>query len=322
MAWSDPLGALDLALQMEETAYLLGVADAAMEEAVRRGVIAPESFAAALVALPESVRRAQAIEGMIETWTVSDAEQAPEWLLAQGQTDSPALFRVVAANLGDPDLAAIYADRIPATARTEWIQTTADIFSSRDPTGAAEWIEQFRDEPAYSASVSIIANAMARYDGPGAVELLNRSSLHSDPSAVAQVASHWASRDMDAAIEWVQTLTNVGVRRTALGAVARRWESTRPDEAEQWVLTLPSDEDRDAILYAMISIAFIREAEPSESLLHAYSDDYSRQVAAANAAREMKKYNEPAAIRLLDRYVSDQELLRLFESGDELPFPN
>lgn len=75
------------------------------------------------------------------------------------------------------------------------------------------------------------------------------------------------------------------------------------------------------ILYSMISAAFISNAEPRDVLFQGYSSDYARQIAAANAAREMERYNEPGSLRLLDRYVTNPSLRQQFSSGGALPPP-
>lgn len=319
MAGSDPLGAVDLALQAEETANLRDV----VRVAIRSESVAPDELAAALLALPESVRKERAIESMTDAWAVSEPEKVLEWLVAQGEAAEPSLFSIVAGRIDNLDMAASYTERIPPAARSEWIQIIAGSIASGDPDRAVEWIAQFRSESAYAPSVAVIANSMARYDGRAAVDLLRLASLESDPSAVSQVALVWASGgDRNAVINWLQTLTNDGVRRAALGDVARSWENFRPDDAERWVLSLPNDEERDAILYSMISAAFINNGEPSDTLFRAYSNDYARQVAVVNAAREIESYNEAAARRLLDRYVTDRDLRRLFDSGEALPPPN
>lgn len=321
IAGSDPLGAIDLALQTEESANLRDVA----RVAIRSESIAPGELAAALLALPESVRKDQAIETMTAAWAVSEPEKVLEWLVAQGEATEPSLFSIVAGRIDDFDMAASYAGRIPPAARSEWIQTIAGSIAATDPDRAVEWIAQFSGESAYAPSVAVIASSIARHDGPAAVELLRLASLENDPSAVSRVAVVWASGgggDRNAAINWLQTLTNDGIRTAALGDVARSWEISRPDDAERWVLSLPNDEERDAILYSMISAAFINNGQPSDTLFRAYSNDYARQVAAVNAAREIESYNEAAARRLLDRYVTDRELRHLYENGEPLSPPN
>ncbi len=72
----------------------------------------------------------------------------------------------------------------------------------------------------------------------------------------------------------------------------------------------------------MISYSFIVDQEPGDTLFLAYSNDYSLEVAAVNAAREMESYNEAAATRLLDRYVRDPQLRQRFDTGAELPPPD
>jgi hypothetical protein len=319
MAGSDPLGAINLALLTEETTNLRDV----VRVAIRSESVASGELAAALLALPESVRKDQAIETMTHAWAVSEPEKVLEWLVAQGEAAEPSLFSIVAGRIDDFDMAASYASRIPPAARSEWIQTIADSIAATDPDRAVEWIAQFRGESAYAPSVAVIASSMARHDGPAAVELLRLGSLENDSSAVSRVARVWASRgDRNVVINWLQTLTNDDIRTAALGDVAKSWEISRPDDAERWVLSLPSDEERDAILYSMISAAFIDNGQPSDTLFRAYSNDYARQVAAVNAAREIESYNEAASRRLLDLYVTDSELRRRYASGEALPSPN
>lgn len=85
-------------------------------------------------------------------------------------------------------MAASYLDRIPPAARTDWIQTTADVLASTDLERALQWIEQYRNEPAYAPSVANIAVSMAAYDGHAAADLLRQASLENDASAVSRVA--------------------------------------------------------------------------------------------------------------------------------------
>jgi hypothetical protein len=168
----------------------------------------------------------------------------------------------------------------------------------------------------------MIARRMAREDGAGAVELLRRASLLNNDSAVSQVAVTRITREPEATIDWLQSLSNDEVRTAALGEAARVWAGVSPAEAEGWILAQPNNEERDAILYSMLTAALVSEAMPSETLFRAFSNDRARQIAAVNIAREVESYDETEARRLLDRYVSDARLRQSFERREELPSPN
>jgi hypothetical protein len=89
------------------------------------------------------------------------------------------------------------------------------------------------------------------------------------------------------------------------------------------VLSLPLGEERDAMLYSMISAAFITSTEPGDSLFRAYSSDGALQVAAVNAARTLaERDNEEAARRMLNRYVKNPDPRLLYANGEPLPSPN
>jgi hypothetical protein len=306
-----------------EADYLRDVARAVMVS----GSMAPDDFGVALLALPESEGREQALVSMVDQWALREPVRAFEWLIANSDVTSasPKAYRGVAGRLTDSDIAEQYIDRVPASARAIWIQTIANHIGTEDPARAADWVANYRDELAYRPTMSDIAFLMASRDGPRAAGLLREAALEDDPAAVPRVARLWASQDPQATIDWLQELPDDAARMAGLAGVGRVWSRQDPETAEAWVLGLPKGEQRNAILYAMIEIAVILgdfSGDSSAVLFDAYSDDAARQIATANIARELADRNqEESANDLLDRYVTDVELRRDYLNGEPLRPP-
>ena len=306
IAQRDPGRAFDLAVALESPRQR---AQAVQSVVMGAGVPKDGSVADRVLALTDVDLRTSTLRTLLSMWSSVAPDAAVEWLVAHQVSDAPGSYSQVAQQLarGNPARATDYTTRIPAAARSEWIQGVAGGFAQTDPEGGAQWLAQYRGDPAYSAAAGSVAAGLARTDPPAAARLLATAA---DPQAAAQgayaVATQWAQRDPGAAAAWAADYDASVSGPLALPSVVATWAQTDPAAARAWTLRMPSGAARDAALGPLLTTTAPDTVDAA--LLDAFSNPQMRDQAAVNAAMRLGSRDRLAAARFLDTHVTDERL--------------
>jgi hypothetical protein len=226
----------------------------------------------------------------------------------------PEIYRRTANRLArNPDLAARYLDRLPADMRSDWIEIVAGGYAAMDPQAAVRWVERYRDDPAYEASIAAIAKHVVQFDGAAAARLMDSIPLANRSNDVQSLAMTWASSSPGSAAQWVETIADQQVRETASRGIALVWANAEPAAAAQWILGFPSGPARDDLLEAATALLFRTDAPLASRLLNAFASDPVRQRTVVTAATRIFREDEAAARRLVAEHVTNPDLLESFE---------
>lgn len=248
---------------------------------------------------------------LLGSWANRSPSAALEWTLANAERVPVAAFSTLSVSVARGDFATAeqYLARVPDRARTPWIQGMTQSYAQSDPSAAATWVEQFRNEAAYPVAVAQIAQSLARLDPPAAAAVLDRvedwSELDSQQfwAASRSIGQAWARADAPAAADWARRLASDEQRPMALSAVTEVWAGNDYAAARSWTLRLPSGKHRDAALGALLG-ASRAPSDVDASLMSAFSSDEVRQNSVMNAVYRIAQRNPAEARLLVERHIS------------------
>lgn len=306
VAFTDPLRAFDLALELDEPARMQGVL-AAVATGGNAGGYA--TLADRVLRLPESQTRSVAVQSLLQSWAgiPGNATASLEWALANSSAVPPESFELLGYSLAqsDPAAAARYLDRVPSASRAGWLTAVTVGYAANDPQAALSFIERYRGDAGFDRAITALAPHLARTDPPAAARLLGSVSERTNEglSAEFQVVQQWAQRDPAAAAAWA--MDQPPMQRNALvGLATSAWAQSDRDGLRRWALSMPAGERRDAAL----SAALRSFGADDPALLTAFSDDRARQAAVMTVAMNAATTDRDAARRLVQTYISEPRM--------------
>lgn len=165
------------------------------------------------------------VNALFRRW--AETEPSSAMSAVEGITDPPlhaAAFAAatVAWNSRDPAGLAAYANTMPPGAdRAHTLGLAMDQWSLQNPAGLAEWLNTLQPGPEFDAGVALM---IGRTDE--------------------------ANRPPETALQWVEGISDPGLRQNSLIQVLMQWNQTAPFAAQNYVATADwlSDGQRQAIL--------------------------------------------------------------------------
>ena len=215
---------------------------------VRNAIAAPDREMSEIVervlSLSDDNERNNVMRQLTDRWIRSDAEQAFEWITTEGNLPQEHYREVISSiTRENPVFASRYTDTVPVEMRAVWIASIAQNYARLDPLASLNWLEQYRDEPIYSAGVASIVHRAVEYDPNLAAELFStiNDGGRNAQEAADTVARSWVMRDRSASRLWLEGLSPGPVRDAALQGYIR--EGYRDVVPEAPLLGLFSSEE-------------------------------------------------------------------------------
>jgi hypothetical protein len=228
--------------------------------------------------------------------------------------------------------AASLGSEITGTANT-FLSSVLGPWAKSDPDAALAWIDSsFSDDAAYVAAVTSVLKTLRYRDPAKTAKLLERIPFDFKPDTagdneVGMLLSGWVRKDLEGARAWVEGLGgSPALQVAAVKSLASDWAARNFNDALQWSSSLA---DSDLQAYALSSIA-LRQARTNMR----YSEDWilglpagftrTRAAAAYTLGRLMqvgRRGDDEAAKAVkaqLDRDALDPAALRQVVTGSRL----
>ena len=273
-----------------------------------------ELAAQTVLAMRDPRARGSALNMLSQIWASTDPQAALDWYVENQALLDEIGHQQFMANFAVSDLAQAsrLIDAVPAEQRAGWMAGIAARYARGDPSGALEWLMEYRDEPGYAAAMAQVVRRQNPDDPQMLIGLMDQLQ---DPRVAGEIAAQaaraWARTDPAGAAGWAQALEDEVARSTALATVARQWAARDAGSAQAWVLGLPGGLDRDAAITSYLNASAGRAAEGSlleGSLLEAYSSDNARQIGLQQSMYTLARADPRVARQLIDDYITDPTL--------------
>jgi hypothetical protein len=237
-AASDPTGAFNFVSSMTDGTPATDRAKNQALQALVSGVADSGNFSGALAMfgqMPDGPQKNQALQALGQSWTQSNPVDASNWI----------------NTLTDPGMKNQLSNQLLAS------------WSGSDPAAAAAWATSMdatasagggQNCPGNNAnSIAGVISTWAGYDLNAAGLYLNTMAASSEKdAAVASFAIQAGQQDPQSAMNWVNTVSDPGVKERLALVTALQWEQTDANGANQFISTTDILTDADKSLIANI----------------------------------------------------------------------
>ena len=155
-------------------------------------------------------------KGSRRTNTATNVEEDVLAMLRSPETEG----RHLALEVLLPDL--IGTDIVKAAERVATLEPWAsaddatrillDAWAGRDPEAASAWCRERPDHAARERWLAYACNKAAANDPAAAMRIAERHEIAKDSRISGQVLHHWAKSDLPAAMQWIESQTDVALR--------------------------------------------------------------------------------------------------------------
>ena len=130
--------------------------------------------------------------------------------------------------------------------KTQLITGIGNYKASQDTDEALNWLEQYKNDPAYDAAVQNVISTMSHQNPRGAANAIEgRLDNESLAPLVGQIATNWYRASPDDALSWVRSLDAGEAKANALSNMVMMVVQQDPDEAKRMIQDIPEGPYRD-----------------------------------------------------------------------------
>ncbi len=144
------------------------------------------------------------------------------------------------------------------------LATIGEHLSRSDPKEAAQWIQQYADEPG-------------------------------SERAVGDVADEWAEKDPKAAVDWVKSLDPGDSQNRGMNEVLSEWSRNDPTAASQYLSSMPDGGSKDHAITGLVRGTLREEPESALEWANTISDPDMREKTMIDAGASWLRRDKEAA---------------------------
>jgi hypothetical protein len=198
----------------------------------------------------------------------------------------------------------------PGNARMNALGTIARIMAGQDPVAALAFAQSLEYEDEQRRALSNIGNQLPRHGVANASELIASSE---DPLVqqllAGRMVGEWGKYDREAALAFVESLSDDQARYTAVGSILNHWIQSEPVEAMDYMqAALPQDR-----LSSNLSAAFSQWARQDPAQAVVWLD----QLPAGARAQQANIYNRVAQAYVEHDPMAASEWIGALDAGPE-----
>lgn len=217
-----------------------------MSNLISRWVQTDEIAALGYVETIPEQHRQSVIQNLAFAYINHSPEKGMTWMMSLGpEYDQNAKRMALQALSRYPDIAENWLLRLDSEPELQGILLSqiAGRRAQSNPGDTYEWLGKYADSPQFQAARNSVLQTWARTEPQSVAALLDDNS--EDPSyshLFSITASTWVSRDIDAALNWIDSLPDSNNKEAALGSAISR--ITDPERAISLLEELPENKAR------------------------------------------------------------------------------
>ena len=331
LAQQDPKSAWEYALTMPPAGE--SYQDARIQVIQQWAQTDPQAALKAALSIPDSMLKGPAMNSAINSWARSDFSGALRYVVSLDDSTMRAdllqnlsgssqgnrkelldavldhmppgdSFRNAVSNLfsqwarENPKEAAGAISQLPAGSvfasaasniAAQWVRTAAnkqDIF---------DWVRTLPEGDARTNSLYSVFGEWSRSDPPGAIRALGSLPPEEKKAAARALASGWARKSPEAALQWASSMTDANDRGSIVQTVVSQWAGMAPDAAARYVERLPESE-RSGPMQAVVNTWASKDTEAAAAWLDQQPFGPAKDSALAPLARRIAQEDPEAAL--------------------------
>lgn len=211
----------------------------------------PVEAAAALQELPAGRIQSDMVSQIARGWAgKGQPEEALAWVrnLPDGESKRNAMAGVLGQWASeDPQAVLNVLPSVPADQRKQAVRQISQAWSRRDPQGALSWAATLTNEDERKDATRDAVGQWAEGAPEEAARFARNLPENVQGPAVGAAVDRWASKDAEAAAEWLATLPAGTTKDAAIPSLARKIAGEDPEAALSWALAVSKPESRNAL---------------------------------------------------------------------------
>ena len=251
--------------------------------------------------------RMQFLNGVRYQASQHDPEAVLSELQASGKLRGPrgvdqALSAIGQLAMRDPERARAFVDQLDGVQAKYAIQSVAFMMAEVDPAGTLEWVRARDDSPDQLVLVGVLTQLASSNPELALTEVESIGNPVVRERAVAGIVQTAATVDPEKASTLLTMLDNSPYyRRQALRQIATQWATMDLDGALAWQSRLP-EEERSRVLQQMADSLVYTDIDAAMTLLPGLDEAGARGLASTivGALGQQRSYDE--AMAFVDRY--------------------
>ena len=124
------------------------------------------------------------------------------------------------------------------------ISNIANSWAQKDPQGALAWLDTMPANRSRMQAYQNVAYQLGATDPVTAIQLLQKTPARSRQHILPSILSQWASRDFDAAKNWITTQDDPILLKNSLPSFLSTWAQHNPAEAATFLDQSPTNPNR------------------------------------------------------------------------------
>ncbi|MDX1952967.1 MAG: hypothetical protein SFY81_12365 [Verrucomicrobiota bacterium] len=235
----DPIGAMDYALTIQSP----DLQAQARVEVIREWLNSDQAAVIDYIkASPNGQFKTMALQVLIPHMTRENPELALEFARTAGSGNRNTIYYPLFTTWAQHDpIAAANAVllHVKGNERAGILDGILYNWTESDAKGALAWIRTLPDKTVKRQAMGLYLNQLNRNDPEGAAALLNEDiSPQMRSSIVNSIATHWATMDLEGALNWVKSMPDGRLKDHALNGLGYQWAQTDPKAAAEYFSSL------------------------------------------------------------------------------------
>lgn len=255
---------------------------------------------------------------VLSNWARADIDAALNWALDNPDDVQLPSYRSLARELAavDPARAIGGMVQVPEAQRSIWFEGVAAGLAGTDIDAAVNLLSRNRGQVGYPQAYAAVVAELASSDPETAARMYSERPPEVEEnllvSASMTLARTWAQSDPLSAAAWAAGSDATAPQRAMLERITQDWAQADDAEALRWIQRQAPGPTRDMALNGYLAAASAR-GEFDPTLIDVYSSREQGEAAAGRAIALLGRTNLDEAHRLLDLYITDENVRRQTE---------
>jgi hypothetical protein len=196
--------------------------------------------------LPEGEARQNGLRSIFSTWSATSPQEAVRALSTLPAEDRKSAVQALASGWSRTDPQAVIAwsgSLADASERADIIRSAVSQWAGASPEAAATFVERLPASEQSGPMESLVGNWASKDTESAAAWLDRRPAGPAKDAALRTLSRKIAQEDPEAALTWVNGISDEKERLRQTESIARDWIRQNPTEARAWVSTSTLPED-------------------------------------------------------------------------------
>lgn len=202
-------------------------------------------------------------------WAQRDLNAALNWVNTLPVADQHNARTAIIADLAKSNINSALEqwNKLPESERSKASSKLAQTWALQDPTAAMAWINSLPEKDRFMPQISALQSMSLKDIDQTALYVNQLGSQNQKDDAIRQIGFNLASKNPQAAIDWISAVNNPKATESFIPAIASQLTFSNPTKAVSWIESLPSGSSRDQAVMSYAHNAPVSKSQQTLDML-------------------------------------------------------